>query len=100
MHTKKDDYGCIVVGFVGHRGVCGFVTRLERFCVSDVNDHVVDPVYAVSNGGGVDDFTFFIAQWRQLIARCGFAHFGAALCGVCGLGDAGQFARRVRVAVG
>ena len=53
MHTKKDDYGCVVVGFVGHRGVCGFVTRLERFCVSDVNDHVVDDVHAVSNRGGV-----------------------------------------------
>ena len=100
MHTKKDDYGCVVVGFVGHRGVCGFVTRLERFCVSDVNDHVVDDVHAVSNRGGVDDFTLFIAQWGQLAARRGCAHFGAPLCGVCRLGHAGQLARCVCVAVG
>ena len=96
----EEVYGFAVLGFIGHRGCGGLVARLEWLCVSHVNDHVVDDVHAVSNRGGVDDFTVFVAQRGQHVAWGGSAHFVAALCGVCGLGDGGQLAGRVCFAVG
>ena len=87
----EEVYGFAVLGFIGHRGCVGPVTRLEWLCVSHVNDHVVDDVHAVSNRGGVDDFTVFVAQWGQHVAWGGFAHFVAALCAVfAGLATVGS----------